>query len=344
MAESHWSCPYLALASGPNCPIRLLGVLPNRACSASPPVGCHPTAQTNAFKARSSLQPPSPLLRAILVCLLPCVHEDQQGAELGKDVKSCYSICGSLYKRIHFHSPACLLQSKYNAAANNVLCHSRPQPANARAAAVGATSPCTTAVLSPHHSPGGCLHPRSLGTRSSPCCESCLSLNCSSLWALQLQACKPQPCWARLPAGGAALWCLCLLGVRWSRPLRARCSPAEPTASRQASLAPRGPQQQHSVVLLISFCPVDACVYACTHVYWSALEVSGTWCLHLHYSEAVKGTSVCLSLHGHVSGPLGMAVWLEMAGTWRWCLRQSEGGSGGSRAQPMDQTALARTG
>ena len=85
------------------------------------------------------------------------------------------------------------------------------------------------------------------------------------------------------------------------------------------------------------------CVHMDTHTYQSALEVSGTWCLQLHYSEAVKSISLCLLLHGHVAGPLGMAAWLEMAGTRRWCLRQS-GGSGGLYAQPTDQTTLARAG
>lgn len=93
-----------------------------------------------------------------------CMHEQQQGVELEQDVRSCYSMCGSLHKRIHFHSPACLLQSKYNAAANNILCHSRPQRANAQAVAVGATSLRTAAVLSPYRSPWGCLHPPAPGS------------------------------------------------------------------------------------------------------------------------------------------------------------------------------------
>lgn len=76
---------------------------------------------------------------------------------------------------------------------------------------------------------------------------------------------------------------------------------------------------------------------------WSALEVSGTWCLHLHYLEAAKSFSVCLVLHGHVAGLLGVAVWLEMAGTLGWCLGR-RGGSGHLCAQPADQTTLARAG
>lgn len=188
-----WALAYLAPA--PNHAIGLLTVLLSRSCSACLPMGCQPTAQTDAFKARSSLEPPFPMPGAIPArSPRHCTHKHQQGAELGKDVRSCYSMCGSLHKRIHFHSPACLLQSKYNAAANNVLCHSRPQRANARAAAVGATSLRTAAVLSPYRSPWGCLRPRAPGARSSPCCESCLPLNCSSLWALQPPSCKPQPC------------------------------------------------------------------------------------------------------------------------------------------------------
>lgn len=190
--------------------------------------------------------------------LSPCAHKDQQAAELGKDVKSCYSVCASLYKRIHFHSPACLLQSKYNTTATNILCRSRPQRANARAAAVDATSLRTAAVLSPHHSPGAAFTP---GARSSPCCESCLPLNGSSLWAPQLPGCKPQHCWACVPAGGA-LWCLCLLGVRRSRALRAGCSPAEPAAEAGGWL---WLQQQRLVLLLITFCSVAMCVHMDAH-------------------------------------------------------------------------------
>lgn len=41
--------------------------------------------------------------------------------------------------------------------------------------------------------------------------------------------------------------------------------------------------------------------------------MSGTRCLHLHYLEAVKSISICLSLCGHAEGPLGDG-WLPGTG------------------------------
>lgn len=76
-----------------------------------------------------------------------------------------------------------------------------------------------------------------------------------------------------------------------------------------------------ALALAAAFSPVaDLFLFSrhvCTHgrTYQSTLEVSGTWCLHLHYLEAVKSIPVCLSLHGPVTGLLGMAAWLEVAGT-----------------------------
>lgn len=176
--------------------IGLLAVLLSRARSACLPEGCHPTAQTDAFKARSSLQITFPCDPGSL----PAHTSTSKERSWGKDVKSCYSMCSSLYKRIHFHSPACLLQSKHPTTANSVLCHGRPQRANAWAAAVCATSLRTAAVLSPYRSSWGCLRQRPLGARSSPRCESCLPLHWSFSWALQLAGCKAEPC----QAGGAS--------------------------------------------------------------------------------------------------------------------------------------------
>lgn len=61
-------------------------------------------------------------------------------------------------------------------------------------------------------------------------------------------------------------------------------------------------------------------MYTWTNTYCSALEVSGNWCLHLHYLEAATSISSCLSLRGM----LGMAVWLGMVGMKREFLRQRE--------------------
>lgn len=83
-------------------------------------------------------------------------------AKMSRAVTMC---AGSLYKRIHFHSPACLLQSKYNATAQRVRCQGRPQRANALLHLPGRSWPGPAAAP---------------GARSSPCCESLFPRSWSS--------------------------------------------------------------------------------------------------------------------------------------------------------------------
>lgn len=64
------------------------------------------------------------------------------------------------------------------------------------------------------------------------------------------------------------------------------------------------------------------CTWA--HTDQSALEVSGTRCPHLYYLEAVKNISICLSLRGHIAGPLG-EDWLAGAGRDQEMVPSAEG-------------------
>lgn len=113
--------------------------------------------------------------------------KERSWPEMSRAVRVC---AGSLYKRIHFHSPACLLQSKHNATAKRVQCQGRPQRANAWL--------LRRALHLPDRScPGPAAAP---GARSSPCCESQLPKS----WSCQAQPCRAQSSSPVLPAGAGA--------------------------------------------------------------------------------------------------------------------------------------------
>lgn len=121
--------------------------------------------------------------------------KEHSWAKMSRAVTVC---AGSLYKRIHFHCPACLLQSKYNATAKRVQCQARPQRANAR-------------LL------WRALH---LRARSSPCCES----RCPQSWSSQAASHSP----ARLDSQlGERLSLLCLPSQSCSHAGSSQLSPLQ---------------------------------------------------------------------------------------------------------------------